>query len=252
MAGVDENLFFREATLRLCSSLDIEAALKGCYEYIRQFIPVRLMNLAIRDPDENTLWFVALVGEGLPGKLRACRPFAGKDASGEGGFFQICRSRPHREQARSAQSVLRGTGKARTKRGLFLHGNGLGSLEGNQIGDVAMVADGVNRYTDEHARLLRLLREPFAIAMSNALKHQEVLRFKQMLADDNRYLRDELRSVSGDEIIGTEFGLSAVMRMVEQVSPSTAPCSCWVKLGRERSSSPTRSTAPQHAGTGLS
>ena len=39
MMSVDENLFFREARLRLCSSLEIEAALKRCYEYIRPFIP---------------------------------------------------------------------------------------------------------------------------------------------------------------------------------------------------------------------
>ena len=31
---------------------------------------------------------------------------------------------------------------------------------------------------NEHARLLQLLHEPFAIAMSNALRHQEVIRFK--------------------------------------------------------------------------
>ena len=68
-------------------------------------------------------------------------------------------------------------------------------LEGNWIGDLGLVADGLNQYTDEHARLLLLLHEPFAIAMSNALKHQEVIRFKDMLADDNRYLFDELRSV---------------------------------------------------------
>ena len=50
------------------------------------------------------------------------------------------------------------------------------------------MADGVNRYTGEHARLLRLLHGPIAIAMSNALEHQEIVRLKDMLADDNRYL----------------------------------------------------------------
>jgi transcriptional regulator with PAS, ATPase and Fis domain len=59
--------------------------------------------------------------------------------------------------------------------------------------------------------------------MSNAIEHQEVIRFKQMLADDNRYLLDELRSLSGDEIIGADFGLSMVMRMVEQVAPLDSP-----------------------------
>jgi transcriptional regulator with GAF, ATPase, and Fis domain len=62
-----------------------------------------------------------------------------------------------------------------------------------------------------------------SIAMSNALEHQEVIRFKQMLADDNKYLLDELRSVSGDEIIGADFGLNMVMRMVEQVAPLDSP-----------------------------
>jgi transcriptional regulator with GAF, ATPase, and Fis domain len=44
-----------------------------------------------------------------------------------------------------------------------------------------------------------------------------------MLADDNRYLFNELRSVSGDEIIGSDFGLKAVMRMVQQVAPLDSP-----------------------------
>ena len=59
---------------------------------------------------------------------------------------------------------------------------------------------------------------PFAIAMSKALEHQEIIRLKDMLADDNRYLYNELRSVSGDEIIGSDFGLRPVMEMVRQVA----------------------------------
>ena len=35
--NVDENVFFREATLRICSSLDIVTALKRCFEYIRAY-----------------------------------------------------------------------------------------------------------------------------------------------------------------------------------------------------------------------
>ena len=96
-------------------------------------------------------------------------------------------------------------------------------LEGNKIGNLGLVADGVNQYTDEHARLLRPLREPFAIAMSNALKYQEVLRMKDMLADDNRYLLGELRSVSGEEIVGAEFGLKSVMEDGRTGGPPRQP-----------------------------
>ena len=96
-------------------------------------------------------------------------------------------------------------------------------LEGNLIGTLALYADGLNQYTDEHAQLLQLLHGPIAIAMSNALRYQEIIRFKDMLADDNRYLYDELRSVSGDEIIGSDFGLKTVMEMVRQVAPLDSP-----------------------------
>jgi hypothetical protein len=68
-------------------------------------------------------------------------------------------------------------------------------LEGNLIGSLGSVADDVNQNINEHTRLLLLLHGPFAIAMSNALKYQDAIRFKDMLADDNRYLFDKLRAV---------------------------------------------------------
>jgi hydrogenase-4 transcriptional activator len=64
--SVNENVFFREATLRICSSLDIETALKHCFEYIRGFIPVVGMSLHVWDADLNLVRFVASVGANLP------------------------------------------------------------------------------------------------------------------------------------------------------------------------------------------
>jgi len=71
--------------------------------------------------------------------------------------------------------------------------------------------------------------------MSNALKHQEVIRFKDMLADDNRYLFDELRSALGDEIIGSDFGLKDVMKMVQQVAARQSCALIWRDGLRKRS-----------------
>lgn len=44
-----------------------------------------------------------------------------------------------------------------------------------------------------------------------------------MLADDNRYLQEELRRLSGEEIIGAEFGLKEVTELVRQVAPLDSP-----------------------------
>jgi hypothetical protein len=55
--------------------------------------------------------------------------------------------------------------------------------------------------------------------MVNFLKHQEVLKLKDILADNNRFLRTELQRLSGEDIIGGDFGLRGVMEMVHQVAP---------------------------------
>lgn len=96
-------------------------------------------------------------------------------------------------------------------------------MEGKRIGSLVMHSEGRNRYDEENAKQFTLLNEPFAIAISNALKHRETLMLKDRLADENRYLRKELQQLSGDEIIGSEFGLRGVMEMVRHVAPLESP-----------------------------
>ena len=96
-------------------------------------------------------------------------------------------------------------------------------IEGARLGSLTLTTDGKDRYTEEHARLFALLNEPFGIAVSNALAYQQVLRLKDMLTDDNRYLNQELLRMSGDEIVGTDFGLKDVMEMVRKVAPLESP-----------------------------
>jgi transcriptional regulator with GAF, ATPase, and Fis domain len=88
---------------------------------------------------------------------------------------------------------------------------------------VILTALGDDRYDEEHARLFGLLEEPFTIALANILAHREVVRLKELLADDNRFLTDELRRLAGDEIIGADFGLRHVMGLVSQVAPTDSP-----------------------------
>ena len=223
--NVDENVFFREATLRICSSLDIVTALKRCFEYIRAFIPTNGMTLHILDPDLNLLKFVASVGLNQVNERVLPLPEKGRNE----------RKALLKEDLLKNEVVIRVFNQSDERLGLpeILERLGINAksslmnmllkFEGNQVSSLAVFADGMNQYTDEHARLLKLLHGPFAIAISNALEYREILRLKDMLADDNRYLFDELRSVSGGEIIGSDFGLKAVMRMVQQVASLDSP-----------------------------
>ena len=47
---MDENEFFRKATLRICGDLEIEKAMSACVRYLRDFLPVDRMFLQVNEP----------------------------------------------------------------------------------------------------------------------------------------------------------------------------------------------------------
>ncbi len=96
-------------------------------------------------------------------------------------------------------------------------------LEGTRVGGAGISFPEIDQYTDKHQALFQMLHEPLAIAMSNALKHQQVLRLKDLLADDNRYLHNQLREISGTDIVGADFGLKGVLEQVRQVAQINSP-----------------------------
>ncbi|HEX8949318.1 MAG TPA: sigma 54-interacting transcriptional regulator [Dissulfurispiraceae bacterium] len=225
--SVDENVFFREATLRICSSLNIVTALKRCFDYIKTYIPMNRMYFHLHDEDMNLFRSVASVGADMMEESGRILSLPEKGRNERAAMLKadllkdevVVRIINQPGQWEGLPEVLERLG-LNAETSIMVH---LLKLEGSRIGSLALFSDGLNRYNDEHARLLRLLHDPFAIAMSKALEHQEIIRLKDMLADDNRYLFDELRSASGDEIVGSEFGLKAVMRKVQQVAPLDSP-----------------------------
>jgi transcriptional regulator with GAF, ATPase, and Fis domain len=226
--NVDENVFFREATLRICSSLNIAEALKSCFDYVKRYIPMNRMYYHLYDADLNLMRLVASARDDmveeperilyLPEKGRNER--AAELKADLLNNEEVIRIRNQPDPEGGIPEILEKFGlNAKTSLMNML----LKLVKGSQIGSLLVFADGLNRYTAEHARLLKLLHRPFAIAISNALELREIIRLKDMLADDNRYLHQQLREISGYEIIGADFGLKAVMEMVQQVATLDSP-----------------------------
>jgi formate hydrogenlyase transcriptional activator len=219
---VDENEFFRRATLRISSSLNIETAMKRCMDYLREHMPVSGMFFALYDPDFNIGRFLASVWPpGMPKPKETVqfpRQFWDwmKERWAEDPEIKIINDMELEESP--LREILRMIWPVETSHlAMDLE------LEEKRLGDLHLFAEGKNQYTDVHARLISLLHEPFAIAISNILQHQEILRLKDMLADDNRYLRQEMLKMTGDTIIGANFGLRDIMKMVSQVAPLDSP-----------------------------
>ena len=221
---IDEENFFREATLRICGSLEIEKALRQFLLYARKIIPTEMIFLNVYDPGLGIIETVARADSKScqTTSIKTVIPSASRRA-----FAEVI-SRPDREPYLYTVEHMRDHEIADP----FSRTLGMPEapalvmrpiLEGRLLGGVVIINNRAMKYSPEHVRLLALLNEPFAIALSNYLRYREVARLKDLLADDNRYLHEELRGQVGEEIIGANFGLKGVMTLVRQVAPLSSP-----------------------------
>ena len=218
----DENKFFREATLRICGSLAIEEAMRSCVGYLQAFVPVDRMFMQVVEPDLAAIRTLATAtaerGEQvdlltpLPDEVREVTGQRVADALAEVVVIDSIEDNP------VARRMLRFHG---IEGWSILRMNLV--TEGERFGGVVLTAEGEDRYTPSHARLLRLLEDPFTIALDNALQHREVVRLRDRLAEDYRHLQQELLRRTGDEIVGADFGLREVMHQVRHVAPTESP-----------------------------
>ncbi len=219
---VDENEFFRNATVRICGNLKIEQAMCACVLYLRQVIPADRIFLQVYEPELGAMRTVATATaeRGRTVDLLTPMPQSVRDqialhAAGDAEDVVVIDSEEHNPVAREMLRVHGIQGWSILRMRL--------ATDDRPMGGVVLTAEGADRYRQEHARLLRLLEEPFTIALANTLEHREVLRLRDRLADDNRYLHRELLRIAGDEIVGADFGLREVMQQVRQVAPTDSP-----------------------------
>jgi transcriptional regulator with GAF, ATPase, and Fis domain len=219
---MDENEFFRQSALRICSNLEIEEAMFSCLQFLRQVMPADRIFLQCLDRGFGAMRTIATATPTECHKLDLLTPLS-EEARASAGLQNL--------PTMSDIFIFEDPEKyAISREMLKFHSVPCTSLvvmllkSKNQIlGSLVLISEGIEKYTEKHAELLSLLKEPYAIALSNALKHREVLKLKDLLADDNRYLHGELRRLSGDEIVGANFGLKDVMEKVQQVAALDSP-----------------------------
>jgi transcriptional regulator with GAF, ATPase, and Fis domain len=211
----DANLFFKQATLLICSSLDIEIALWRCRQFIARDLPADEIFLNIYEPAVSGLRYIARADAAGGYKMERCIKLPADliqaIESGRRLRDYLVINRPEEDPVGRIVTAELGL-PATSFIALRL------IIEGRRLGVIDLFARGHDRYTQAHAKLFALLREPFAIAMANALKHQEVVDLKEKLASDNRYLNSELISQSGDEVVGADAGLKEVMDKVARIA----------------------------------
>jgi len=219
---MNKDEFFRQATLRISSDLDIEKAMFSTIQFLREQMPVDRMALQHYDEGMDSMRTIVIASPD-GGKeidlLTPLSPEAKKEAGRqnfEGGNNAYLMKEPF--EAKLAREMLQYHGFNASSLIVLLLKSG-----DRMLGNLVLISEGKEQFSQKHADLLSLLCEPLAIAMSNTLEHREMLRLKNLLADDNRYLHGELRRLSGEKIIGANFGLREVMYKVQQVATLSSP-----------------------------
>lgn len=222
---LDDSAFFRDVTLRLCGSLEIEEGLRACVEYLADQMPAESLYLQWYEEALGALHFVARAtaeqGEAMdllvpldPG-ARAALAALGSGPRDEVPPVLVVNLPQEEPVTRCLLDALALPPSSVMSVPLVVGGQPVGAL--------VLIAGGQRCFTEEQARLYATLREPFFVAMSNTLEHREVLRLRDRLAEDNRYLQRELLRISGDENIGADLGLRRAMRQLRRVAPTESP-----------------------------
>ena len=226
--NIDFDAFYREVTTQIFSTLDITKAMERTLEVLRKVMPADQMEYMLLNPNERTTEIIASAGK-LPGKERP------KLVSVPKQIIDLAQDilnskQPYMEVVNSPKefSFLKHSPELIDYFKEFLDKQEsmimlLLKIDGINVAQLQLTAVGLNRYTQEHADLIMLLHEPFAIAAANALAHQKVLQLQALIEDDNQYLRQEIINLTGNRIIGEEFGLREVMTHVNQVASSSSP-----------------------------
>jgi transcriptional regulator with GAF, ATPase, and Fis domain len=222
---MEQSTFFREATLAICGHLDIETSLYATFRVLQQWMPLDRMYVELYEPETNCMRIIAKAsasgGESrdtllpLPKEAKTQTESAKAATTDNPEYFLMMEGEPD-----PVSSFLL------EKLNLPLSSSVLGLpliIEKEPFGAFILTAEGTGRYTGEHGKLLTMLREPFYIALSNALKHRSIMQLKNLLADDNRYLHSELSRKLGDDIVGADFGLHDVMTLARQVAAINSP-----------------------------
>ncbi|HEU19967.1 MAG TPA: AAA family ATPase [Deltaproteobacteria bacterium] len=215
------NDFFRQATLRLSSSLDIEKAMFNCLSYLKNYLPSFEMLLTLFDPKFGLIHNIAMVDlEGIK------KPFPIKSLSKEAlgkintdiEAWQEVKIMDRLDLHPASWILSHYVNPSKTS---IMYMNLM--IEGKFLGSVVFLAEGKGMFNKSHAQLVSQLREPLNIAVSNAIHYREVIKLKDMVDAENQELSRGLRHIAEDEIVGADCDLKEVMDMVRQVAPLKNP-----------------------------
>ena len=209
---LNEDVFFRQVTLKICGTLDIEKGAKQCFQYLKDIFPIDGFYLDVIDLHLGIVKNIVTISTSSRFKTDAVEPITEKELQ----KFEQQKSPKTAVVTINNQIEGKNDGKISQMSMLLTSG-------GQYQGMVNFQSKGWDRYSDYHAHLMSLVIDPFSIALSNALLHRELSKTRKILSATKSDDRLEQVYSGKTAIIGRNFGLKIVMEMVEMVARSDSP-----------------------------
>lgn len=228
-ALIDDNQLFREVTVQLTSESDIAKAFQRTVAFLSNHIPIQELILVTTDVSSSSQQ--VLLRARNDGEINEKRELIDMGISTEliAKRQKLMEAMPNTfvtdmlddELVQTIDPALREEKAALL--GLnpdtYIAVLGVKNLQAAILFVFANQASCLPR----HMEIIHMLKEPFVIALHNAIRFYELERIKERLQDENRALQNELQKEVGDRVVGMHHGLKHVMELAGQVAKTASP-----------------------------
>jgi transcriptional regulator with GAF, ATPase, and Fis domain len=211
---IDPKEFFHQGTLTICGTLDEDKMLEDCFKFLKNFIPLNGLMIGVYHTDSGSVEVISYTSEinlsfeAQELKLSKSDIEYVESTIGSVLLLEKLEDNPVGIRMKNAFSLPELSSVVLRLK-----------VEDQRIGAIIAFAQGNLKFSWKHGKILSILHDPFAIAISNILRFKELSRLKDLLKDENIYLHEELRKIQGNIVVGQDSGLKEVMEMAAQVAP---------------------------------
>ncbi|MCJ7772490.1 MAG: hypothetical protein MUP22_05085, partial [Desulfobacterales bacterium] len=155
---MDENNFFRQATLRICGHLEIEKGMFSCLSFLEFFIPVEKMYLQLYELGLGAMRVIARATKKEGTRIDVLNPFTAEAKESLAmNRIDLEKSRlpevmiiNHPESDPISRTMLESLKEEMDSSIMVMYL----IMDNIPLGSLVLITRGNNQYTDEHARLL--------------------------------------------------------------------------------------------------
>ncbi len=216
--------FFREAVYSISSSLEWKEAMESTFEFLSHHFPIDGLSMHTYIKHLKALHMLFLSTRDGVYHLDKMVYLAKKDAD--------------RVEMRERRDIIWRTPSTHSLATTKLTGNALSAYLPNKnrsrltailfsrdeiVGHLSMIGPEPGSFTEEHERKLKILQPALSSFMLNLLQYRKISELKDRLAEENRQLVGEVRSLRKTDIIGDRGGLQHTMVMVDQLIGQEVP-----------------------------